>query len=200
MTPAPPHPDQLRASARAARRALVGPDREWAQAAVCDHVVALLSAHRPGTVAWYLATDGEVDLSGALDRTRGAGWRPHLPVVGPARSMAFAPWDDGAELVPNRYGVPEPGVPPAAHVAAIALDVVLLPCVAVDRRGHRLGFGAGYYDRALAGSHPGRPLLAGVAFDVQVVEEVPARPWDVPLQALVTEAGVLVTDGDVPRP
>ena len=70
--------------------------------------------------------------------------------------------------------------------------MVVVPCVAVDRSGNRLGFGAGYYDRALA-APGGRPVTVAAVFDVQLVEAVPARDWDVPMQVVVTQSSVIRT-------
>ncbi len=105
--------------------------------------------------------------------------------------MSFRAWDPGEPTVPNRFGIEEPPADGRGDLAASALDVVVLPCTAVDRCGRRLGFGAGYYDRALADAGDGRgPLVVCVAFDVQVVGELPVRPWDVPADVVVTETGV----------
>ena len=67
--------------------------------------------------------------------------------------------------------------------------MVVVPCVAVDPSGNRLGFGAGYYDRALAGPSP--VIRLGVAFEVQVVDRIEPAPWDVPLDVVVTESRVI---------
>jgi 5-formyltetrahydrofolate cyclo-ligase len=73
---------------------------------------------------------------------------------------------------------------------ATCLDVLVMPLVAFDRRGTRLGMGGGYFDRALAGA-ASRPLRVGVGFDFQEVNEIPAEPWDVPLALIVTDRRVL---------
>lgn len=194
-------PDSLRALLRERRRSLGGEERIAAESAIRGHLTDLLRTRttpgpgapvdrRHGTVALFLPTDGEPDLEPSVAGLRATGWFPHLPVVGPGRSMAFAPWQPGAELRPNRFGVAEPVVPAGALVGAERMDVVVVPCVGLDREGHRVGFGAGFYDRALAGLPVGRPLVVGVAFEVQVVDEVPVRPWDVPVDVVLTEAGV----------
>jgi len=189
-----PDPAAVRQAARSARQALTGPERTRSEARIVDLLLGLPELRRPGRLALYLPTDGEVDLGalmGPLDRR---GWELHLPVVGAERSLTFRPYRPGGALVPGRYGILEPvGHQDQDQDRMISdLDVVVVPCVALDRAGHRLGFGAGYYDRALAGRSTDRPCVAvAVAFDCQVAATVPQEPWDVPMDVVVTDAGVI---------
>jgi 5-formyltetrahydrofolate cyclo-ligase len=186
----PSSAEDLRARTRAARRALDGPERQDAESRI---VVALAGAgplRAAGRVALYLPTDGEVDLAGLHPVLRERGTELCLPVIGAGASMTFRRLDEGAGVATNRYGIPEPAGDGTDDVAAGDLDVVLVPCVAVDRNGRRLGFGAGFYDRALADAGR-RPLTVGVAFDCQVVEGIDAQTWDVPMDLVVTESGVV---------
>jgi 5-formyltetrahydrofolate cyclo-ligase len=184
--------DVLRRRGRDARLALTGERRLAASADVVAALLAWcdeLAVGRPApTIALSLPADGEVDVAAAAPVLRDRGWRIHLPVVLEDRRMEFVAWDAGDELAPNRFGIGEPVG--GERVPVSTLDVVVLPCVAVDRRGHRLGFGAGYYDRALAEVRGDRPQRVGAVFEVQVLEEVPSRPWDVPLHWVISEAGV----------
>jgi 5-formyltetrahydrofolate cyclo-ligase len=159
-------------------------------------VVSLQELSRSARVGWYLATDGEVDLGPAVGALRAEGTELWLPVVGPSRSMRFAAWTTTTPLAPNRYGIAEPACSPDELVGAAELDAVVVPCVAVDPDGHRLGFGAGYYDRALAGA--AATARIGVAFEVQVVERLQPAPWDVPLDVVVTEARTIRPDAHDP--
>jgi 5-formyltetrahydrofolate cyclo-ligase len=114
--------------------------------------------------------------------------------------MHFARWDEDAALVPNRFGIDEPA-PPLEDVAPAELDVVLVPCVAVDADGNRVGFGAGFYDRAFARpdtgpdatTPPRRAVLVGVVHDVQLVDRIEPDPWDVPMDLIVTGSRVVRT-------
>jgi 5-formyltetrahydrofolate cyclo-ligase len=110
--------------------------------------------------------------------------------------MVFSAWERDTALRPNRFGIGEPAE--VAPVPVEDLDVVVVPAVAVDRLGHRLGFGAGYYDRALAARGPGTLLVAAV-FSVQVVDSITPEPWDVPVDVVVTEAGVIRPDPSTGR-
>lgn len=179
----------LRVRCRAARRGIDTTTRRAAESALAEQLLELTELSGPGQLALYLPTDGEVDLSGAADELRRRDWQLFLPVIGPERSMTFAPWSPESPMVGNRFGIAEPEHDDADLVTADALGVVIVPCVAVDRSGHRLGFGAGYYDRALATATA--TLRIGVAFETQVVERLRPEPWDVPLDVVVTETRVL---------
>lgn len=107
--------------------------------------------------------------------------------------MRFVRFETDGDLHRNRFGILEPDHRYGDRASVRSLDVVLLPLVAVDRRGWRIGSGAGFYDRALqhlrADRRWRRPKLIGIAYDFQIVERIDAQPWDVPLDAIVTEHG-----------
>ena len=166
-TPPPPAaaertPLEMRAELRRARAALGADEQGDGARRVARHLLELDLLAGTGTLGTYLPTDGELDPNLALDELRARGWRIALPIVEADRSMRFARWDADATLVPNRYGIDEPE-PPLRAVAFDELDVVLVPCVAVDPDGNRLGFGGGFYDRAFArpGPTPAAPTVAG---------------------------------------
>lgn len=184
----------LRRAFRRSRRALTSEAQADNSRAVARHFFADGLAWRASTVGLYMANDGELDLGPLAERLRRARKRLALPVVrgapGRAPHLEFYRWNAQAPLQLNRYGIPEPA-PGAAFVPAIALDLILIPLVAFDRHGTRLGMGAGYYDRFLGGIVPGmRPYLVGVAHEVQrSAEALPAASWDVPLAGVITERG-----------
>jgi 5-formyltetrahydrofolate cyclo-ligase len=95
----------------------------------------------------------------------------------------------------NRYGIPEPELPEAALIEPDAMDVVLVPLLAFDRHGMRLGTGGGYYDRSFAflqqRERPTRPLLIGIGYAFQEVEMLVAEAWDVRLDFVATEAELI---------
>jgi 5-formyltetrahydrofolate cyclo-ligase len=98
----------------------------------------------------------------------------------------------------NRYGILEPT--DLAPVSARDLQLILIPLVGFDAQGHRLGSGAGYYDRALAfrrlRRHWPGPKLVGIAYECQRVEALAVRPTDVPLDAIITERGIAFFSGE----
>jgi 5-formyltetrahydrofolate cyclo-ligase len=105
----------------------------------------------------------------------------------------FAPFHPHTRLADNRFGIPEPVASRRQACPLLALDIVLMPLVAFDGRGNRLGMGGGYYDRTFASrahrTHLRRPLLVGAAFAFQRREHLEARPWDVALDAAITDRG-----------
>ena len=141
----------------------------------------------------YRAVRGEVDCDPIVQWAWDRGRRVYLPVTEPPRGMTFARWREGDRLVPSGFGIHEP-VPAARRVANPRLDVVLVPLVAFDRHGNRLGHGAGYYDAAFAFRNRARrtrPLLVGLAHAFQEVPRIDAQEWDVRLDIVVTEDELL---------
>ena len=177
---------------RKARRNLSAPQRE-AAAIRCARLASALPAVRQARcIAAYLAHRGEMSCEPLIDWALGRGASVLLPVV-TGRLMRFAPYVPGETLVLNRWGIAEPEWRPRNWVSARRPGVVLVPLTAFDARGNRLGQGGGYYDRAFAfrncAEHWRRPLLVGLAYDFQHVEKLPANPWDVPLDMVITPAG-----------
>lgn len=140
------------------------------------------------TVAGFWPIRSEVDVRPLMAALADRGARLALPAVIDSTTIVFRALERGGALIETGYGTAGPG-PDAATVTP---SVVLVPLAAFDARGHRLGYGAGYYDRAIAELTAAgkRPRLVGVAFDLQEVEQVPAEPHDEPLDAILTESGL----------
>lgn len=177
----------LRHEMRLRRRALASVRRRLATRAILRRLCALPAYRRATHIALYWPADGEPDLRGLAEHARLRGKQLYLPVVAHGGDMRFARWDNSTPMRPNRYGIPEPAGG-RRRVTASQLDLVIVPLVAFDACGHRLGMGGGYYDRALAARRR-RPVLAGAAFEFQRTSKVPVQPWDVPLDLIVTDRG-----------
>lgn len=138
-------------------------------------------------VALYQAVRGEVPTDLILQQTLRAGKRAALPRVGRA-GLEFVVVDESSELVPGAFGILEPADGEVLSLADI--DLMALPGVAFDRRGQRLGYGKGYYDRYLhrVGAHC---ALVGLAYACQVAERLPAEAHDVHVDCLITETATL---------
>ena len=177
----------LRVMLRERRRALLPRERMAAADAIAQTLAPQLAGH--GYVAGYWAIDGELPLHALLSGTLRFVYC--LPVLQSGRRLRFAPWRMGDPLVQNRYGIPEPDVAPASLLDPAALDVALVPLLGFNRQGVRLGTGGGYYDRSFAflqhAPRPSQPRLIGLAYACQEVEGLTAEPWDVRLDAIVTE-------------
>ncbi len=142
-----------------------------------------------------MAADGEPDVLDLIRQLpRGRRW--YLPVLrGHARGrLWFVRYRPGQPLKPNRFGILEPRQRGRAIQPISGLHLVLLPLVGFDADCNRLGMGSGYYDRSLAclglRRYWRRPRLVGIAHECQRVERLVVQPWDVPLDGVVTEAGV----------
>lgn len=187
MPDRPPCKAQLRAQMRRRRLGLSPSAQSIAARAITNYIPRLPCWTGADRVALYLANAGEVDTTplGALCRT--AGKRLFLPVIEPDNTLVFAAWAQDGELIPNRFGIPEPP-PEAERCAASGLDIIFLPLVAWDRLGGRLGMGGGFYDRTLAGVEG--VTLVGLAHALQEVPQVPCDDWDVQLNFVVTDTAL----------
>jgi 5-formyltetrahydrofolate cyclo-ligase len=180
--------DEARRVGLLARRALTARQRDDASERIVQGLLGLDELTEGNRLSLYLALEEEVSLDGAVSALRARRWRLHLPRLlgGAAAAMELVEWVPGAELRANRFGIGE--VVDAPPVAPDEMEAFIVPCVAVDPHGNRVGFGAGFYDRMLAAA-PGVPRI-GVAFEVQVLPRIAARAWDVPMDVLVTERAV----------
>ena len=189
--------NQLRHEIRQRRHQLDAHERHHRALALCAHLADDPLFRRARRIAFYLANDGEPDLRPLIELAWSMDKACFLPVVGArhSRRLWFLPYTPATPLVPNRFGIPEPRHHRGERrLKPHSLDLILMPLVAFDAAGHRLGMGGGYYDTTLAflryRRHWLRPARIGTAFACQEVPQLPAEPWDVPLDAIATEAGI----------
>jgi 5-formyltetrahydrofolate cyclo-ligase len=185
-------PSELRALIRDRRRGLSRRTRVACATRLARIIIGRSQLRSRARVAGFIPHDGEIDVIPVLERLRSMGKSVYLPALHGSR-LCFLPWEPGTRLVLNRFGIPEPDINIDRRCPPYALDLVLMPLVAFDAAGNRLGMGAGYYDRTFAflrRCNAGRrPLLLGVGFALQEVEALPTRAWDVPLHGVATETG-----------
>lgn len=175
----------LRREKLAARLALDPAAFAVRNAAIETRLDGFLSPRPPQTLAFCAPVRNEFDARALVGRLLGKGWRAAMPVVvEPAAPMRFRAWTPESEMVADRHGIPVP----AAGVELVP-DIVLLPLVAFDARGFRLGYGGGYFDRTLAALVP-RPLAVGIGFELARCADIRPQAHDLPLDAVVTEDGV----------
>jgi 5-formyltetrahydrofolate cyclo-ligase len=175
------------------RRAALAPEaRAAASLGAAKRLVAVLAEaalSRDAAIAGYWPINDELDCRPAMTALLERGYRIALPVAhAKGEPLAFRAWLPGAALEPDAMGI----LAPLGSVSELAPDLVLVPLLAFDAAGRRLGYGAGFYDRTLVSLRSERQVPAvGLAFDAQEVAQVPAGPEDAPLDAVVTESGVL---------
>ncbi|HAQ88392.1 MAG TPA: 5-formyltetrahydrofolate cyclo-ligase [Pseudomonas sp.] len=183
----------LRRQLRQARRQL-SPTRQRLAARelyrqLAQHPVFRRARH----IAFYLPNDGEIDPRPLMLEAQRRGKATYLPVLNawPRTRMVFQRIMPNERLRPNRFGIAEPAFRLNRQRRIWTLDLVLMPLVGFDEHGGRLGMGGGFYDRSLA--YRGRrknghkPTLLGLAHECQKVDRLPLEPWDVSLQATVTD-------------
>ncbi len=146
-----------------------------------------------GHIACYIANDNELNIAPLIQRIWLSNKRCYLPVLDTIHKhrLWFAPYRPDSKMYLNRFGIPEPVCKKNELIRAKSLDLILMPLVAFDAAGNRLGMGGGFYDRSLAFLLQRRcwfkPRLCGVAYHFQRVHRLPNQPWDVPLHAIVTD-------------
>jgi 5-formyltetrahydrofolate cyclo-ligase len=145
-------------------------------------------------IAAYLAADGEIDPYPLVQALWALGKTIYLPVLVPftRQKLWFARFNPSDKLVHNRFGIEEPVR--RRLIKPCALDLVLTPLVAFDGSGHRIGMGGGYYDRSFAFLRRRRywrkPHLLGLAYELQKLPAIIPNDWDIPLDAVATEARI----------
>lgn len=183
---------QLRSRLRRVRNEIPGRRRRLAGERVLQVALRekLLQRHR--RIGFYLPFEGELDLLPLLNRALWLGKKCYLPVVPRRfqRQLKFSRLSSRRSWYLNRFGIHEHWSP--RMVRARQLDLLFVPLVGFDESGHRLGMGGGFYDASLAylrrRTSWRKPRLVGVGYECQKVAKVPHDPWDMPLDAVLTEA------------
>jgi 5-formyltetrahydrofolate cyclo-ligase len=181
---------ELRARLLARRSALPAEQRARAGRAIRDALLDRPEVQMAGTIAAYYSIGAEPDTRGLVYALWKRGSYVLLPVLRPDGDLDWASYEGPDSLVPGSRGLREPGEPPRGVDAVARADAVLVPALAVDAAGRRLGRGGGSYDRALARVGPLVPLIA-LLYDDELIEHVPAEAHDIPVRATVTpRAGI----------
>lgn len=187
----------LRRFLRRQRQALSQHEQRLAAQRLCQQLKILPEIRRARRLSLYLPVNGEIDPTPLLPWLRKRNVEIYLPVLRPfsANSLWFVAYRPDTPMVKNRFGIWEPDVRFSAQrrnrLPAWALDTLIVPLVGFDAQANRMGMGGGFYDRSLAFMHrPGpSPRLIGVAHACQQVASLPVEPWDVALQAVVSDQG-----------
>jgi 5-formyltetrahydrofolate cyclo-ligase len=184
---------ELRARVLARRSALPADQRAQAGRAIRDALLDRPEVQMAGTIAAYYSIGAEPDTRGLVYALWKRGSYVLLPVLRPDGDLDWASYEGPDSLVPGPRGLREPGEPMRGVDAVARADAVLVPALAVDGAGRRLGRGGGGYDRALARVGPLIPLIA-LVYDEELVGHVPSEDHDVPVRATASpRAGITVT-------
>lgn len=172
--------NELRYKYKIKRKYFQNSRREVADCAICENLLALFGDRN--TFFIYCSFGSEADTKNIIARLISLGKRVLLPRV-EGEDMVPVEYRAGDNLVKNSLGVQEP----EGQAYAGEIDVVIVPLLAVNARGYRLGYGGGYYDRFLKNSSA---VKAGIGYDFQLTDEFKEDAWDEPLDILITEKGV----------
>ena len=184
----PTDKNAIRIRTLALRQRVTPEDAEIAGRAVAAYLLPLIA--EDAVVAGYHPVRGELDIYPTMMRLSDRGFRLCLPVIEAAdKPLFFRRWQAGIVMEKGRYGI---DIPPIG-TPVLKPDVVIVPLVAFDRKGNRLGYGAGYYDRTLEKLREMQPFLQviGVGYSVQEVEGFEAGIHDQKMDVIVTEKGVI---------
>ncbi|MBA2816212.1 5-formyltetrahydrofolate cyclo-ligase [Candidatus Pantoea persica] len=178
----------LRQHLRHLRRALT--DKQQVQAAdlLAEHAVNFAPVARAARIALFLSVDGELNTRPLIAKLWQMNKQVYLPVLHPfaAGHLLFLCYTPETVLTPNKLRIPEPPLDIRQLTPLDRLDVMMVPLVAFDRDGQRLGMGGGFYDRTLQNWRQHGFLPVGLAHECQQVERLPVAEWDVPLTAVLT--------------
>lgn len=170
-----------------ARRILQDPQLAAARSARAQELLLASRFWASATnVGLYIPIKGETSTNALMETALQTGKSVYLPRLYDPAHMVFAACDDISTLRPGLYGIPEP---PAGPEPA-RLDLIVMPGVAYDQRGFRLGYGAGCYDRFLAEPCHSAAIVIGLCFAFQIVPALPVEPWDRPAGYLCCEEGM----------
>ena len=180
----------IRKEKKQQRRLLAAEEQTIAAIEIAEQLSKFSIMNRAIRIGAYMSFGGEVNCQHFLNFEKLRKKRIFLPVLAKSK-LIFSPLKSAEKMVQNQYGILEPVYQKRDAIAARDLDVVIVPLVAFDEQCNRLGMGGGFYDRCFAFRKRRRkwrkPLLIGIAYDFQRVDSLQPEPWDVPLDAVVTE-------------
>lgn len=178
------------------RKEITSEYRDEAVAQVVKHLVSQIFFQQSKHIACYCAMNHEFKSEPIIEAILQHNKKCYLPVMTNVEEkiLHFVEYRKGDLLILNQHSILEPDAS-AKKINLEHLDLVIMPLVAFDKNGHRLGTGGGYYDRTFAFLHSKpktKPLMIGVAFACQHAESLPHDPWDIILDGVITEEGVVM--------
>lgn len=183
--------NQLRQIFRERRRALSSSEQYAASHSITEQFFSSNVLNSCQHIALYIACDGEIDLTPLKQQLWENEKSCYLPIVHEEK-LRFSTYTHTTHLIANRYSILEPeAISPSKLIKE--LDLILMPLVAFTQEGHRLGMGAGYYDKTLSQYDvTQRPLLIGCAHDIQCAKSLPQDNWDIQLDGILTPTRIIL--------
>ena len=182
---------EIRIQIRQKRKSLSSDYKTNAANQLVNHLENHQIFKKAKNISCFLSFDGEISTNPLIQSIVSNNKQCYLPKLKPFKPyrLWFMPYDGSTLMLNNKYGIPEVDLPINRAIAPSQLDIVLMPLVAFDSKGNRLGMGGGFYDATFAHLRNSfnRPLFFGLAYGMQEVEQLPNEPWDLPLDAIVTE-------------
>lgn len=181
----------IRQSIRAKRNNLSLSFQKQSQISIAKQLSASGLIDQQQNIACFLSFDGEISTHSIFEDLFEKQKKCYLPKLKPFKPnrLWFLPYGKNSPMINNRYGIPEVDLSVNQAIAVSQIDLVLLPLVAFDKMGNRLGMGGGFYDATFAHlkNNTHRPLFIGLAYEAQLVDDLPNESWDLPLDAVCTE-------------
>ena len=190
---------EFRKAIRSARKSVAEPVRKQWNAEISAHIFETPEYRKSKRVAGFLAFDGEADPRCVMDQAIKDGKQVFVPLMqGKTEPLLFIEWFPDTRLKINRFGIEEPVVGENSILPAASLELVITPLVAFDAVCNRIGVGGGFYDRTFEflNRRGGQPVVTngiamiGFAFELQKLDAIHAKPWDVGLTGVATESKV----------
>lgn len=195
---------RIRQAMRRRRAALSSDEARHASEAMHRLIFACPEFQNARAIHCYLSFGAEIQTAPLFERCRQAGVLTYAPFLNQETGvLEIAPWQPGDAVSTGAFGVPEPAVRAQGESGLPPPSVVLVPGLAFDQLGNRLGYGKGYYDRFLArlaeSANDARqptlrgkkPVLIGLAYEFQVLNSIPRDPWDIPMDIIATDCGIM---------
>lgn len=182
----------IRSHIRHLRRALTSEQQQLAAEKATERALNYPAIRQAKKLALFLSFDGELDTRPLISRLWQQRQEVYLPVLHPFATgqLLFIRFDPDTRLQPNRLRIAEPPLDVRNLATLDELDVLMVPLVAFDRQGQRLGMGGGFYDRTLQNWQQHDVLPIGLAHDCQLVDTLPVAQWDVPLPVTITPSKI----------
>lgn len=182
----------IRKHVRNLRRDISDEQQQLAAVQAADHALNFAPVQQAKHIALFLSVDGEINTRPLIAKLWQRKQQVYLPVLHPfsAGQLLFLRYDENTELKINRLRIPEPPLDIRNLLPLSELDVLIVPLVAFDASGQRLGMGGGFYDRTLQNWQQHGFMPIGLAHDCQQVDTLPIEEWDIPLPALITPSKI----------